>query len=115
MILTPKVHDEIVAAVSHLLQMLSIALVNTVGSFDNNSGDYFRLSGGGFSDMTRIASSGFKIWEDICETNINNIKKAISIYIEKLEKIKELIGNEKLKNEFERANQFREILNKIKD
>ena len=113
-ILTPKVHDEIVAAVSHLPQMLSVALINAVGSFDSDSGDYFNLSGGGFYDMTRIASSQFKIWEDICETNQNNIKKAISIYIEKLEKIKELIGNEKLKSEFEKANRFREILNKLK-
>jgi len=114
-ILTSKVHDEIVAAVSHLPQMLSVALMNAVGSFDNDSGDYFNLSGGGFYDMTRIASSQFKIWEDIYETNQNNVKKAISIYIEKLEEIKELIGNEKLKSEFEKANQFRKILNELKD
>jgi len=114
-ILTPKVHDEIVAAVSHLPQMLSVALMNAVGSFDNDSGDFFKLSGGGFYDMTRIASSQFKIWKDICETNQNNIKKVISIYIEELEKVKELIGKEKLKSEFERANRFREILNKLKD
>ncbi len=113
-ILTPKVHDEIVAAVSHLPQMLSVALMNAVGSFDNDSGDFFKLSGGGFYDMTRIASSQFKIWKDICETNQNNIKKVISIYIEELEKVKELIGKEKLKSEFERANRFREILNKLK-
>lgn len=114
-ILTSKVHDEIVAAVSHLPQMLSVALMNAVGSFDNDSGGYFNLSGGGFYDMTRIASSQFKIWEDICETNQNNIKKAISIYIEKLEEIKELIGNEKLKSEFEKSNRFRKILNELKD
>jgi len=114
-ILTSKVHDEIVAAVSHLPQMLSVALMNAVGSFDNDSGDYFNLSGGGFYDMTRIASSQFKIWEDICETNQNNIKKVISIYIEKLEEIKELIGKEKLKSEFERANRFRKKLNELKD
>jgi len=114
-ILTPRVHDEIVAAVSHLPQMLSVVLMNVVGSFDNDSGDYFNLSGGGFYDMTRIASSQFKIWEDICKTNQNNIKKAISVYIEKLEKIKELIGNEKLKSEFEKANHFREMLNKLQD
>ena len=114
-ILTSKVHDEIVAAVSHLPQMLSVALMNAVGSFDNDSGDYFNLSGGGFYDMTRIASSQFKIWKDIYETNQNNVKKVISIYIEKLEEIKELIGNEKLKSEFEKANQFRKILNELKD
>jgi len=114
-ILTPRVHDEIVAAVSHLPQMISVALMNAVGSFDNDSNDYFKLSGGGFYDMTRIASSQFKIWEDICKTNQNNIRKAISVYIEKLEEIKELIGNEKLKSEFEKANHFKEMLNKLKD
>jgi len=31
--------------------------------------NYFKAVGEGFKDMTRIASSPYRIWEDICETN----------------------------------------------
>jgi len=114
-ILTPEVHDEIVAVVSHLPQIASIALMNTVGSFDKNSGNYLKLAGGGLYDMTRIASSRFSIWKNICETNQSYIKKAISVYIKKLEEIKELSGNEDLEDEFEQANKLREMFNEVKN
>jgi len=113
-ILDAETHDKIVAAVSHLPQMLSVALINTVGSFDSDSDDYFRLTGGGFYDMTRIASSPFKIWKDICETNTHNIQNAISVYIEKLEEIKESIGNKKLERIFKESNQLREKYRNLK-
>ncbi|MFC1562485.1 prephenate dehydrogenase [candidate division KSB1 bacterium] len=113
-ILDARIHDEIVAAVSHLPQLLSIALMNTVGSLDKDSGEYFSLTGGGFSDMTRIASSSFRIWKDICETNKNNIKDVISVYIKRLEEIKDVVGIRELEAEFEKSNQFRQIFNNIK-
>ncbi len=113
-ILDAETHDKIVAAISHLPQMLSVALINTVGSFDRDSDDYFKLTGGGFYDMTRIASSPFKIWKDICETNAGNIKKAISVYIEKLEEIRELIGNKELESKFKESNQFRKKFSNLK-
>jgi len=112
--LTASVHDEIVAAVSHLPQIVSVALMNTVGLFDKDSGDYLKLAGGGFYDMTRIASSKFKIWKDICETNQDSIKKVISVYIKKLEELKETIGKKELESEFEKSNQLRELFNNLK-
>ena len=64
--------------------------------------------------MTRIASSSFRIWKDIYETNEDNIKKAISFYIKKLEEIRDMVGDKELEKEFEKSNQFREVLNNIK-
>jgi prephenate dehydrogenase len=113
-ILDAKIHDEIVAVVSHLPQIASIALMNTVGSFDRDLEKCLELTGGGFQDMTRIASSKFKIWKDICETNQDCIKKAISSYIKKLEDVKELIGKDGLKDEFGKSNRLRELLDNIK-
>jgi prephenate dehydrogenase len=113
-ILDAKTHDEIVAVVSHLPQIASIALMNTVGSFDRDLEKCLELTGGGFQDMTRIASSKFKIWKDICETNQDYIKKAISSYIKKLEDVKELIGKDGLKDEFGKSNRLRELLDNIK-
>ena len=114
-ILDAETHDKIVAVVSHLPQTISIALMNTVGSINKNPGEYyFKLAGGGLNDMTRIASSSFRIWKDIYETNEDNIKKAISFYIKRLEEIRDMVGDKELEKEFEKSNQFREILNNMK-
>lgn len=113
-ILNAKIHDEIVAMISHLPQIASVALMNTVGLFDGDLEKCLKLAGGGFQDMTRIASSQFKIWKDICETNREYIKNAISDYIEKLEDIKKIIGRDDLKDEFEKSNNLKELLNNLK-
>ena len=114
MMLTADVHDRIAAAVSHLPQILSVALMNTAGALDGESHENLRLAGSGFADMTRIASSRFSIWKDICETNDENIKNVISIFIRELDKMKNLIGNEDLSREFEKSNNLRELFNNIK-
>ncbi|MFC1558420.1 prephenate dehydrogenase [candidate division KSB1 bacterium] len=113
-ILTAEVHDQIVAGVSHLPQILSVVLMNTAGTFDSESHEHLRLAGSGFADMTRIASSHFSIWKDICETNDENIKNAISVFIKELDKLKNLIGKEELRREFEKSNNLRELFNNIK-
>jgi prephenate dehydrogenase len=64
-------HDRIVGAVSHLPQIIAVSLINTIGelALRGNNNNYFKAVGEGFKDMTRIASSPYKIWEDICDTN----------------------------------------------
>jgi Prephenate dehydrogenase len=56
--LDPALHDKIVAQVSHLPQLLSIAMVNT-STKSQNGFRYLDFAAGGFRDMTRIASSVF--------------------------------------------------------
>ena len=112
--LAAEAHDKIVAAVSHLPQILSVALMNTAGALDGESHENLRLAGSGFADMTRIASSSFSIWKDICETNGENIKNVISIFIRELDRLKNLIGDEDLSREFEKSNNLRELFNNIK-
>lgn len=103
-ILDASHHDGIAAAVSHLPQMLAVSLVNSIGSVNYNPGAYLQLAAGGFRDMTRIASSSFSMWDDICRTNEDYIKKVIDSFIISLENLKERIGTPLLKDDFERAN-----------
>lgn len=105
------VHDEIVAAISHVPQLAAVALMNSVGNKDGESGKFFQLAGGGFRDTTRIASSPFSIWEDICETNKDNIREFLQEYIERLQEIKELIGTPELAEKFRTSARFRHFLN----
>lgn len=91
--LDAAVHDRIAAAVSHLPQILAVSLVNLVGHYQNENPYYLKMAAGGFRSMTRIASSPFNIWEDICQSNRDNILKMINHFIEELEGMKQLFQN----------------------
>lgn len=88
--LDPKVHDIIVASVSHLPQLVSVSLINATGLKDSSI-NFFDYAAGGFRDMTRIASSDFHIWEPIIRNNGNNIIQAIDNFIFGLEQIKKSV------------------------
>jgi len=111
LILDPLEHDRIVGAMSHLPQIIAISLINTIGELslrgDNNN--YFKAIGEGFKDMTRIASSPYKIWEDICNTNQENILEMIQKFRNYLDVIEEKLKNDpsSLKEEFQKAQMLR--------
>jgi len=88
--MTPEEHDLVLAFTSHLPQLLSIALANTVLGelrLDANDGSYSRVPyGGGLRDMTRLAKSDPVVWRDIFATNSDNIQRA-------LEEIQRQIGS----------------------
>ena len=114
LILDPLGHDRIVGAVSHLPQIIAVSLINTIGelSLRENNNNYFKAIGEGFKDMTRIASSPYKIWEDICNTNQQNILEMIQEFRNYLGVIEEKLKNDpsSLKEEFQKASQIRETL-----
>jgi prephenate dehydrogenase len=68
-------HDEAVAVISHLPQVVATALAATAGQTTA-----LDLAGSGFADTTRLASSPAGIWLDIFMTNRASIKQAISAF-----------------------------------
>jgi len=114
LILDPIEHDRIVGAVSHLPQITAVSLINTIGELTlrGNNNNYFKAVGEGFKDMTRIASSPYKIWEDICDTNQENILEMIQEFRNYLEVIEDKLKNDpsSLKEEFQKASKLREAL-----
>ena len=66
--LTPDVHDQILATVSHLPHLLAFALVDHVAG-EAHAEQLFSYAAGGFRDFTRIASSHPEMWRDICLAN----------------------------------------------
>lgn len=90
--LNPKVHDIIVASVSHLPQLVSVSLINSASLKDSEL-NFFDYAAGGFRDMTRIASSDFCMWEPIIRMNAKNIVQAIDNFIYDLEMLKNSILN----------------------
>ncbi len=57
LIASPALHDRVAAAVSHLPQLLAVALVNMVARHQEDTPHVLKLAAGGFRDMTRIATS----------------------------------------------------------
>jgi prephenate dehydrogenase len=114
LILDPLEHDRIVGAVSHLPQIMAVSLTNMIGELgqQENNDNYFKAIGEGFKDMTRIASSPYKMWEDICETNQENILEMIQEFRNYLwtieDKLKNNPGN--LKEEFQKAQILRKSI-----
>ncbi len=107
--LNPYQHDEVIAYVSHMPQLLSVSLINTVAK--SNDINYMDFAGGGFRDMTRIASSSFDIWESVIKFNKNKIELALDNLIEELKQIKSDVQNfsvEELSEKFETSRRKRD-------
>ncbi len=112
--LDPYIHDDIVARVSHLPQLLSVALVNTVVR-ENKNINYLDFAAGGFRDMTRIASSDYEIWKPVLKHNKDAIVKALINFLSEFTEIDSLIMKKDLKalqNIFESARNRRDEIPK---
>ena len=103
-----EAHDQAVAAISHLPQIIATSLVGMVGQLNAERDHFLPLAAGGFRDLTRIASSPFvPVWEDICATNADEIRGMIDRYIAALQDLQGRLEEEQLKADFDFANEIR--------
>ena len=91
-------HDRVVSLTSHLPQLASTALAAAIG--DATEVD---VAGSGLIDMTRLALSSYDLWRDILATNSEHIERALGIYVQELEHIRENLRTRQLQKEFERG------------
>lgn len=106
----PDLHDRVVAMVSHLPQMVAVALVNAVERASEAIPGLMDMAAGGFRDTTRITSSPPDIWKDILLTNREAALEALALFRENLGRIEEAVrlGNGKaIFEEFSRARETR--------
>jgi prephenate dehydrogenase len=95
-------HDRIVAFTSHLPQLASTALGATLADRMKSPGEC-AIAGSGLADMTRLAMSSYDLWRDILATNSEHIERALGVYIQKLEHLRENLRTRQLQEEFERG------------
>jgi prephenate dehydrogenase len=95
-LLDAHLHDRITAHVSHLPQLLSVLLVNQA---NNKIDDAVLLdfAAGGFRDMTRIASSDFRIWNDIIHHNKTEILRTLDLFQDQISKLNKMIADDDYK------------------
>ena len=91
-------HDRIVSLTSHLPQLASTALAAAVSGRADVS-----VAGSGLMDMTRLALSSYDLWRDILATNSEHIERALAIYIQELEHVRENLRTRQLQKEFDRG------------
>lgn len=105
-------HDRIVARVSHLPQLLATTLVNIAADQNQLNPITLKLAAGGFRDMTRIASSSFKMWSAVLEANRTEVDQALDSMIHALNNIRKQLGEmgdiQELEPLFEDARAVRE-------
>lgn len=113
LVLDYKKHDYATASISHLPHMISYALTNLVKNIDDQSETMKTIAAGGFRDMTRIAASSPVMWENICESNKDQLLTLMDLYITEITNLRETISGEK-KNElldyFQSAKDYRDSL-----
>ncbi len=101
-------HDELCAWVSHLPQMLSTALAALLEDRFGDASDIFEVGGRALRETTRLGASPFTMWRDVAMTNTEPIAATLHALEQRLAHVRENLRTPELRDEFARANQFRE-------
>ena len=83
-------HDEIVAHISHLPQILATNLGTLLGK---RPGQWSQLAGNGLKDTTRIAASDATMWIEILEQNRDEILRALNGFESDLHQFRSALSN----------------------
>ncbi len=86
----PDRHDEIVAHISHLPQVIASSLCAFLATRDAGWRNY---AGGGLRDTTRIAGSDPKLWTAILEENRDEVLRALRHFQDDLEGFQAALAN----------------------
>ncbi len=105
--ISPQRHDRLVAHVSHLPQLLAVALADFIGERAEADSLYKELAAGGLRDMTRIAASPYEIWQDILITNRDEIEQAMQALLSRLQDRCCIREEDAWRERFARAARFR--------
>ena len=92
--LDARVHDESVAHVSHLPQLLAVLLVNQADEESGRLDAVFDLAAGGFRDLTRISGSSYTIWRDILAGNQGPILDALGAYARRIQTVRNRLAED---------------------
>jgi prephenate dehydrogenase len=108
-----ETHDWALGIVSHLPQLLSVALARVVQDESDETGLPLSLSGPGLQDMLRLAGSPYSVWRDICLTNSENIGRALDRLTQAVDYLRTRLASKDLETEFRAANELYKLLHKI--
>lgn len=104
-------HDQICAWVSHLPQMVATAMS---AMFDDEfaqapelADDFAAIGGRALREMTRLGASPYSMWRDVAFTNTKPLGATLFALEQRLAHMRENLKTPELREEFEKANDFR--------
>ncbi len=87
LVMTPQLHDELVARCSHLPHLVAAELANYVLD-SSHPKEQSMLCANGFRDTTRIAAGSPEMWRDITMGNAHFISAALGVFIDDLQNLR---------------------------
>jgi prephenate dehydrogenase len=108
--LDAEAHDRAAAIVSHLPQLLAVALAGVVRDQTDETGLPVTLAGRGLRDALRLAGSPYSVWRDIILTNSDNLDRALGQLILALDELRGDLRTRALEEEFTAAGELYKIL-----
>jgi prephenate dehydrogenase len=101
-------HDQVMAAVSHLPQVVAAALMAVCAEAAGSRLDW---AGAGLRDMTRLAASPASTWQSILDSNADYVAPLLRAMAERLEAVADGLGDgHSVAKLLETANRARAIL-----
>jgi prephenate dehydrogenase len=101
-------HDRVMAAVSHLPQVVASALMLIASGA---AGEKLAWAGNGLRDTTRLAQSSGTVWQSILDTNASEVKPLLEALARELDGVASRLGDGHSAGEFlDRARRARELL-----
>ncbi|MGA1158741.1 MAG: prephenate dehydrogenase/arogenate dehydrogenase family protein, partial [Candidatus Nanopelagicaceae bacterium] len=100
--MSTKQHDALFAKISHLPQVISIALASSISEL----GSEISLAGQGLRDMLRLAGSDGELWSQILSNNKEEVLSSIDDFQELLDVLRDAIAdsdNSRIREMFEDA------------
>ena len=105
--LDPARHDELVAWVSHLPQVVATALSALLQDEVGDAPELKDVGGRALREMTRLGASPYSMWRDIALTNTEAVQVTLQALEQRLAHLRENLRMPELRSEFEQANRFR--------
>lgn len=109
-----ETHDWAMAIVSHMPQLVSIALARVIADETDETGLPVSLAGNGLRDLLRIAGSSYEMWRDICLTNANNLARSLDRTAQAIDFLRTHLKSWELADEFRAANNIYKSLGGVR-
>jgi prephenate dehydrogenase len=107
-------HDRAAAFVSHLPQLISVALAGVTREATDQTGLPLTLAGRGLRDALRLAGSPYSVWRDIVLTNTDNLDIALDRLSQAIEHLRAHLRQRELEEEFSAANDVYKLLHNLR-
>lgn len=114
LILNPEEHDEMTSVISHFPHLIASSLVHQAKKWQQIHQYLPELAAGGFRDITRIASSNPKMWQDIFTHNGTKMSRLLQEWINEMVTLKEFLDKDnksEMVTYLEEAKEYRDGLN----